>query len=87
MSLAPRVSIRYQPTTCTLLDKEVWAVLMQQADGSWRVVNCLDKDAACFNVECDFTTSGGSWPYQEIPPGPTEAPQGTRPTSEPVTYC
>jgi len=63
MKPEPRVSIRYYPTICTLMGKEVWAILTKQADGSWRIVNCLDKDETCFHRECTFTTDQGAWPY------------------------
>ena len=56
--------VRYQPTRCTLLCRDVWAILTRQADGSWRIVNCLDKDEGCFGLDCAFTTSGGQWPYR-----------------------
>jgi hypothetical protein len=66
METAPKVECRYEPRHCTLLGKDVWAILTQQADGSWRVVNCLDKDEGCFSLECAFTSDHGAWPYSEI---------------------
>ena len=64
MGREPKVEFRYYPTTCALREKEVWAILTKQPDGSWRIVNCLDKDEACFGVDCSFTTSCGQWPYR-----------------------
>lgn len=63
MGQEPRADRRYRPVVCTLLGKEVWAIRTKQPDGSWRIVNCLDKDEGCFGVDCVFTTSGGQWPY------------------------
>lgn len=62
---------RYEPRYCTFFGKHVWAIRTRQSDGSWRVVNCLDKDEACFRIDCVFTTSGGMWPYAlpAEPPG------------------
>ena len=54
---------RYQPAQCALRNASVWAILRQQPDGTWRIVNCLDKDTPCFSLNCAFTTSGGEWPY------------------------
>ena len=64
MKAEARVEFRYEPKHCKLLGKYVWAILTQQADGTWRVVNCLDKDEACFKLDCAFTTDNGEWPYQ-----------------------
>ncbi len=57
------VRFRYKPVRCTLLKKQVWAIMTQQSDGQWRVVNCLDKERECFSLECAFTTDHGEWPY------------------------
>lgn len=58
-----RSDVKYLPQFCPFLKREVWAILTQQADGRWRVVNCLDKDRACFQEPCAFTTDGGEWPF------------------------
>ena len=63
MGTETRVEFRYEPKFCTLVGRNVWAILTQQADGSWRIVNCLDKDESCFKRECAFTTDHGAWPY------------------------
>ena len=63
MEPAVQTEFRYQPRYCTFLGKHVWAIRTQQADGTWRTVNCLDKDEGCFSVECSFTTDHGQWPY------------------------
>ena len=55
---------RYQPRRCSFLNKLAWAIMTRQADGSWRVVNCLDKDEPCFSLDCAFTTDNGEWPYK-----------------------
>ena len=76
MASEPSVEFRYQPRYCTLLGKYVWAIRTRQApppknlvggqaDGTWRTVNCLDKDEDCFRIECAFTTDNGEWPYKE----------------------
>ena len=64
MSREPRAHCRYRPLVCILFSKEVWAIVTKQPDGSWRIVNCLDKDEGCFGVDCAFTTSCGQWPYR-----------------------
>ena len=63
MDQEPKAAIRYYPTICTVFGKEVWAILTKQPDGSWRIVNCLDKDGECFKMDCAFTTSCGRWPF------------------------
>ena len=65
MDTAPAVKFRYEPRRCALLGKDVWAILTKQPDGSWRIVNCLDKDEPCFKLACAFTSDGGAWPYTE----------------------
>ena len=54
---------RYEPKQCRFLRQVVWAIVTQQPEGSRRIVNCLDKDEACFGLNCAFTTDGGEWPY------------------------
>lgn len=66
MEPEPRVEFRYEPKHCTLLGKQVWAILTRQPDGTWRTVNCLDKDEACFSLDCSFTTDQGEWPYAQV---------------------
>jgi hypothetical protein len=70
---------RYQPKYCAFLRKHVWAILTPQADGSWRIVNCLDKDEGCFHLDCVFTTDHGEWPYKA---SPADQPEST-PKREP----
>ena len=72
MRSEPNVGFRYQPRYCTLLGKYVWAICTRQADGTWRTVNCLDKEESCFQLECAFTTDNGEWPYKAASP---EIPQ------------
>ena len=78
MATEPTVEFRYCPRRCKLLDKDVWAIMTQQADGPWRIVNCLDKEEGCFGLACAFTTDHGAWPYttaaSELSP-----PQGASP--------
>ena len=64
MSVPSKPEFRYQPRYCSLLGKYVWAIRTKQSDGTWRVVNCLDKDDACFHLDCAFTTDQGEWPYK-----------------------
>lgn len=54
---------RFQPTSCALVCQNVWAIMTKQADGSWKIVNCLDKHESCFRLDCAFTTDSGQWPY------------------------
>ena len=61
-----RPEVKYLPRHCPFFKKEVWAILTKQADGSWRIVNCLDKDKDCFQQNCAFTTDGGEWPLDEV---------------------
>jgi len=58
-----RPDVKYLPSRCSFLNKEVWAIVVKQADGSWRIVNCLDKGKACADKPCAFTTDGGAWPF------------------------
>ena len=58
-----RPDVKHVPRRCPFLKKEVWAILMKQADGTWRVVNCLDKHEPCFEHDCAFTVDGGEWPF------------------------
>ena len=64
MASETKVEFRYEPKFCKLLGKHVWAIRTQQADGSWKIVNCLDKDETCFGLDCAFTTDNGEWPYK-----------------------
>lgn len=66
MGESERIEFRYQPKHCALLRKVVWAIMTRQPDGSWRIVNCLDKDEGCFNLDCAFTTDHGEWPYRPL---------------------
>ena len=58
--------ITYLPRQCQLLKKEVWAIRARQPDGSWKIVNCLDKDRRCFHYKCALTTDQGEWPFEDI---------------------
>ena len=58
-----RSDIKYLPQRCPFLNQDVWAILTRQPDGSWRVVNCLDKEEGCFSLSCAFTSCGGEWPF------------------------
>ena len=60
-----RPDVKYLPQHCPFFKKEVWAILTRQASGSWKVVNCLDKDRSCFQYNCAFTTDGGQWPFDK----------------------
>lgn len=62
-SPADRPDVKYLPHPCTFLKRDVWAILSQRPDGSWQIVNCLDKDTACFDHPCRFVTDGGEWPF------------------------
>ena len=77
MSENGRLEFHYQPRYCAFLRKVVWAIATKQSDGSWRIVNCLDKDEPCFSLDCAFTTDQGEWPYK-----PTPAEQPTQKTIE-----
>ena len=58
-----RPGAKYLPRHCPFLNKEVWAIATKQADGSWGIVNCLDKHEPCFEHDCAFTVDGGAWPF------------------------
>ena len=73
MEAETKAEFRYKPKFCTLLGKYVWAIVTRQTDGTWRIVNCLDKDEACFGLDCRFTTDHGEWPYRAAPPGQPES--------------
>ncbi len=57
--------LRYQPVWCQFLGQRVWAIVTRQSDGTWRIVNCLDKDQECFRLDCAFTADRGTWPYPD----------------------
>ena len=63
--MADRLDVKYLPCQCPFLHREVWAIMSRQPDGSWRIVNCLDKDKGCFEENCAFSTDGGEWPFRE----------------------
>jgi hypothetical protein len=58
--------MKYLPKFCPFFKKEVWAILTKQADGTWRVVNCLDKHEPCFKHNCAFAIDGGEWPFDNV---------------------
>ncbi len=61
-------TFRYAPKKCCLLRQPVWAIMMQQPNGSWKIVNCLDKEEGCVHLKCAFTTDEGTWPYESSEP-------------------
>lgn len=61
-----RSDVKYVPRLCPFLKREVWAIVTKQADGAWRIVNCLDKHHQCFEQECVFTVDGGGWPFDDV---------------------
>ena len=67
MDETPRIEYRYIPRRCAFLNRTVWAIVTQQTDGRWRIVNCLDKDQPCFGTNCVFTTDCGEWPFAGLP--------------------
>lgn len=83
MSTEPHVEFRYHPNYCTVMRKSVWAIVTRQPDGTWRIVNCLDKDDACFKCNCAFTVDHGQWPY-ETPAGPIARPLVHPPNTSPA---
>ena len=58
--------VKYLPRDCPFLKKEVWAIVTKQADGTWRIVNCLDKHELCFEHNCAFTVDGGEGPFGDV---------------------
>ena len=60
-----RPDVKHLPRDCPFLNKEVWAILTKQTDGTWRIVNCLDKHERCFEHACAFTVDGGAWPFDD----------------------
>ena len=78
MANGSTVELRYQPTYCAFLRKRVWAILTKQPDGSWRIVNCLDKDEDCFRLDCAFTTDHGEWPFRPAPAEPADEANARR---------
>ena len=69
-----RPEIKYLPYFCGFVGRDVWAIATRQADGGWRVVNCLDKDKDCFHIACVFTTDGGEWPFERARAAAAAAP-------------
>ena len=66
MNRVERRDVKYLSQHCPFFKKEVWAILVQQADGTWRIVNCLDKHEPCFKHDCVFTVDGGEWPFDNV---------------------
>lgn len=66
--MGERPDLKYLPQRCPFLKREVWAIVVKQADGSWQIVNCLDKDRGCYDQCCAFTIDGGQWPFQSTSP-------------------
>lgn len=64
--MSERPEITHLPRQCPFFHKEVWAIVARQADQTWRIVNCLDKDHACYAQACAFTTDGGAWPFEDF---------------------
>ncbi|MBI2885131.1 MAG: hypothetical protein HYY15_03045 [Candidatus Omnitrophica bacterium] len=56
---------KYLPKHCRFFDREAWAILIKPANGDWKIVNCLDKHAPCFERRCVFTRNGGGWPFDD----------------------
>ena len=56
---------------CPFFQRKVSPSVVAQADGERRIVNCLDKDQACFEHACAFTTDGGDWPFGQVRLEPT----------------
>ena len=79
MDPVARPEIKYLPRHCAFLNRQVWAILTKQADGNWKIVNCLDKEGGCFALECLFTTDGGSWPFEAGETANGKASQASRP--------
>lgn len=59
-----RPEVRYLPRECPFVKRAVWAILTKHADEQWSIVNCLDKEASCFQQNCALTTDGGEWPFE-----------------------
>lgn len=58
--------MKYFARHCPFFKKEVWAIVTKQADGGWKIVNCLDKHDPCFTHNCAFTRDGGEWPFDTV---------------------
>jgi hypothetical protein len=58
------LDVRYQLCRCQFFNEYVWAIRTKQPDGSWKIVNCLDKHEPCFSVPCAFTSDQGEWPFR-----------------------
>jgi hypothetical protein len=61
-----RPDVTYLPRHCPFLKQDVRAIVTKQADGTWRIVNCLDKHEPCFEHHCAFTVDGGEWPFGDV---------------------
>ena len=66
MGNSEKPEVKYLPRHCPFLNIEVWAILTKHSDGSWRIVNCLDKHEPCFKHNCAFTVDGGEWPFGDV---------------------
>jgi len=63
MAMETPAKYRFAAKYCPFVGHEVWAIVVEQPDGRWKIVNCLDKDEHCFSLDCVFTTDGGAWPF------------------------
>ncbi len=79
MSSSARADVKYYPSLCPFVRRPVWAIVVQQAGGAWKIANCLDKERACFEHECIFTTDGGQWPFDRLwlPGSPRSSSEST----------
>ncbi len=65
MGDSEKPEVKYLTRHCPFVKQEVWAILTKQSDGTWEIVNCLDKDKICFQCDCAFTVDGGEWPFAD----------------------
>ena len=77
---------------CKVLGKLVEVVLVRGrtvqpavpgVSEGWRVMECLDKDTACFGKGCPFTTDGGETPFGEVGELPDLRPERRDPSADP----
>ena len=61
-----RPAVQYLSRRCPFFNRDVWAIVMRQPDRRWKIVNCLDKDKACFAQPCALTVDGGAWPFGDV---------------------
>ena len=62
MERAGQMGARFSTRYCAVLDRDVQVVLIQQSDGTWELVRCLDKNRECLKrAHCPLVAREPWW--------------------------